>query len=438
MDYSIYPSHNIAVVDMKSFFASCEAIARGLDPLTTLLAVVGDANRNGSVVLAASPLLKSQYGINTGSRLYEIKALENPNILIVQARMGYYLEISKKITEIFLSFVPPDSLHIYSVDESFLTLDGTERLWGSPQDTAKKIIIKIKLETGLIASVGIGENKAMAKFVLDNFAKHAPEGICECRYAEFGAKFHRLPIEKMWGVGKQLKQHFNHLGIFTFGDLAHFPLETIEKRFGKNGKVLHGYAWGIDLSPVFYTKDNVPASVFGYEGGGTIQAAMKSAGRGITLLRDYVQEEEILLVIRELIEEVCYILRKHHLAGKTVHLSFVYSKHCKHKGFSRQISFKSMHTNDVVDIFSSAASLFYQHHIFPLPVRQIQVSVGSLSEEMTELDSDAARKKRKIIASVSDSLNERFGKGTLITASNLQDQSIARSRLKKVRGHFEK
>ncbi|MEK4993126.1 hypothetical protein NYE46_39970 [Listeria sp. FSL L8-0308] len=103
--------------------SSIEAVDRGLDPLTTLLAVVGD-NRPGSVVLAASPALKKQFGIRTGNRRYEIPS--DPRIRIVNARMGLYLATSMAIAKLLNQYVPSEAIHTYSVDESWIILDGTK------------------------------------------------------------------------------------------------------------------------------------------------------------------------------------------------------------------------------------------------------------------------------------------------------------------------
>ncbi|KAF6628143.1 hypothetical protein H6F38_20215 [Paenibacillus sp. EKM208P] len=128
IDYSKLPHHEVACIDMKSFYASTEAVDMGLDPLTSLLAVVGDKNRPGSVVLASSPALKKQFGIRTGNRLYEIPS--DPRIQIVNARIGLYLDTSMTITKLLNQYVPTEAISTYSVDESWITLDGTERYTG--------------------------------------------------------------------------------------------------------------------------------------------------------------------------------------------------------------------------------------------------------------------------------------------------------------------
>lgn len=128
IDYGKMPQKKILCVDMRSFYASCSAVMLGLDPLECYLAVVGDKERQGSVVLAASPKLKKEFGIKTGSRRFEIP--DDPRIIIVNPKMGTYMRISVEITRVFHRYVPKEAIHVYSVDESFIQVDGTDKLWG--------------------------------------------------------------------------------------------------------------------------------------------------------------------------------------------------------------------------------------------------------------------------------------------------------------------
>src|SRR5690625_2420219 len=116
IDYSVFPNRHILCIDMKSFYASCAALAEGLNPLTDRLAVVADLNRRGSVVLAATPRLKKEFGIRTGSRLFEIP--KNEQIITVSAQMNLYLQISTEISRLFNKYVPKEAIHTYSVDRS--------------------------------------------------------------------------------------------------------------------------------------------------------------------------------------------------------------------------------------------------------------------------------------------------------------------------------
>ncbi len=169
MDYSQFPYERMLCVDMKSFYASCSAVMLGLDPLTCYLVVVGDTERQGSIVLAASPKMKQEFGIKTGSRLFEVP--KDPRIHVVNPKMGTYVRISTEITRLFHRYVPKEAIHTYSIDESFLKVDGAEKLWGDAHAIAHKIRSDIQTEYGLTCAIGIGPNMLLSKLCSDLEAK---------------------------------------------------------------------------------------------------------------------------------------------------------------------------------------------------------------------------------------------------------------------------
>lgn len=433
MDYSNLPRHDVICIDMKSFYASCEAVLRGLNPLTAKIVVVGDINRNGSVVLAASPVMKKQYNIRTGSRLFEVKKIKDKNIIIAQARMDSYLKTSKQIVQIFERFVPPNAIHVYSVDESWLTLDGTKRLWGDAWEASEIIKKTIYDETGLICGIGIGDNKFLAKFCLDVYGKF--EGISEARYEQVVELFHHLPVKRMWGIGDSITKRLSNQGIETVGDLAQTNIQRLKNEFGITGEHLWYHAWGIDFEPVIYNENSPPPSAFGFFNDDSANETIKSVGRGVTLLRDYKDPKEITLVVLDLVQEVCEVLRKKKLEGKTVHLSVGYSKIEKTSGFSRQISFKNSRSNDIQEIYMLCEQIFKKFYLNGSNVRQLRVSISSLDKEaLTLLDDDPKSRRRKALETM-DNLNNKWGKGKVRTASSLLESSIAKSRIDKIGGH---
>lgn len=432
MDYSPYKRHHIACIDMKSFFASCECVLRGLNPLEEKLAVVSDITQNGSVVLASSPQLKKQYNIYTGSRYFEIQRIPDNSIIVVQARIETYYKIAKQITGIFEDFVPPSAIHIYSIDESWLTFDGTEKIHGNIWEASGKLIDEIKKRTGIPSAVGIGDNKFLAKTALDNFAKQTK--IAEVRYEQVKELLHPLSIGNMWGVGKQLEKKFHNMNIFTFGDLANSSCETIKKTFGKVGETLFLYSWGIDESPVIYDKQS-PSSVFGFSFNENNTSA-KSIGRGVTLKRDYYKENELHDVIKDLIDEVCYELRKIKKLGRTIHLSFEYGKHSPFSGFSRQKTIQNP-TNDRKELFEICKTIYQNFHKQGEPVRKVNISIGKLSEEIDDPMIKTETKRRRKLEDTFDTINQRFGKGVIRKASSFQKDSIEKDRVNKMKGHYK-
>lgn len=226
VDYSVMPKQQILCIDMKSFYASCSAVIRGLDPMECYLVVAGNHDRKGSVILAASPRMKKEFGIKTGSRLFEVP--NDPRIIIEEPKMATYLRVSMEITRVFHRYVPKEAVHTYSVDESFIRIDGTEHIWGDAYTIAQKIKDDIEREFQLPSSVGIGPNMLMAKLCLDLEAKKA--GIAEWTYEQIEEKLWPIsPLSQMWGIGSRMEKNLNSMGIFTVGQLAHFNLTTLEK-----------------------------------------------------------------------------------------------------------------------------------------------------------------------------------------------------------------
>src|SRR5690625_4371679 len=342
INYSDFKERNILCIDMKSFYASCAALAKGLDPLTAHVAVVADLNRRGSVVLAASPALKRDFGIRTGSRLFEIP--NDENITIISAQMNLYLEISVEITRLFNKYVPKESIHTYSVDESFLEMDGTEKLWGDAEEVAELIVKEIKDTFGLSAAIGIGPNMLMAKLCLDLEAKKV--GIKRWTYDDVPEKLWPVsPLSKMWGIGSRLEKRLNRMGISTVGELANYSLKRLEKAFGIMGNQLYYHAHGIDLSEL----------------GEPILQGQVSYGKSQILLRDYTNPSEVLYVILEMCEDVGFRARADQKAGRTVSLGIGYSKTEGGNGFYRSITIENP-TNITMEIYDACQYLCHTHY----------------------------------------------------------------------------
>src|SRR5699024_10282366 len=336
-----FPERNILCVDMKSFYASCAALVNGLDPLSSHVAVVADLRRRGSVILAASPALKRDFGIRTGNRLFEIP--NDEKIVILPAQMNLYLEVSVEITRLFHKYVPKESIHTYSVDESFLEVDGTEKLWGSAEKVAELIVKEIKDTFGLTAAIGIGSNMLMAKLCLDLEAKK--RGIARWTYDDIPKKLWPVsPLSQMWGIGPRLERRLNRMGISTVGELAHYSLKRLEKAFGVMGNQLYYHAHGIDLSEL----------------GAPILQGQTSDGTSQNLLRDYTDPKEVLYVILEMCEEVGFRARANNKVGKTISLGIGYSEHEGGGGFYRSITIENP-TNISMEIYHACQYLFQKH-----------------------------------------------------------------------------
>ena len=416
VDYSTVPQNKILCVDMKSFYASCSAVMLGLDPLNCYLAVVGNKERQGSVVLAASPRLKKEFGIKTGSRLFEIPA--DPRIQVVEPSMATYLRISTEITRVFNRYVPKEALHVYSVDESFIKVDGAIHLWGDTRTIAEKIKDDIMREFQLTCTVGIGPNMLMAKLCLDLEAKK--HGIAEWTFEDVPTKLWSVsPLREMWGIGRRVEKTLNGMGIFTIGQLARYDLEKLERKFGIMGNQLYYHAWGVDLSDL----------------GAPIIEGQISFGKSQILLRDYKEEEEIKHVILEICEEVARRARTHRKAGRTISLGLGYSQDEFGGGFHRARTIQQP-TNVTMELYHVCLELFHQHYTGKT-VRQISLELGNLvddSELQLDLFDMGAYKRRKL-GYVVDSVRRRFGSGALLRGVSYTAAGTAKHRATLVGGH---
>lgn len=417
IDDGLYSNRNVLCVDMKSFYASCEALSMGLDPLTTHLAVVADTNRRGSVVLAASPALKNDFGIRTGNRLFEIP--RDSRITVVSAQMNMYLHISKEITRLFNKYVPKDALHTYSVDESFLQVDGMSQLWGSAEEIAKMILTELKDTFGLTAAIGIGPNMLMAKLCLDLEAKKY--GIARWTYADIPEKLWSVsPLSQMWGIGNQLEKRLNRMGISTVGQLAHYSLKRLEQTFGIMGNQLYHHANGIDLSKL----------------GAPIMQGQISYGKSQILLRDYHHVNDIKYVILEMCEEVGRRTRENHQTGKTIHLGIGYSKDEGGGGFNRSLTIEKA-TNVTMEIYQVCMYLFYRFYR-QQTVRQISISLANIQEdESMQLNLFAKdRVQERKLGYVMDGIRNKYGEAALLRAVSYTDAGTAIQRSTLIGGHY--
>lgn len=416
VDYSRLPHHHILCIDIKSFYASCSAVMRGLNPLDCYLIVVGDREREGSVVLAASPKMKEEFGIKTGSRLYEVP--EDPRIIIAEPKMATYLRVSTEITRLLERYVPKEAIHVYSVDESFIKVDGVLNLWGDAEEIARKIQDDLMREFQLPCAIGIGPNMLMAKLALDLEAKK--KGIVRWRYEDVPEKLWPVsPLSEMWGIGKRLERRLNNLGIFSVGQLAHYDVNVLEKHFGIIGNQLYYHAWGVDLSEI----------------GAPIIEGQISYGKSQILLRDYKDKTEIKHVILEMCEEVARRARNRRHRGRTISLSIGYSHDEGGGGFSRSRTVEEA-TNITMEIYQVCLELFEEFYE-GRTVRQIAVRLSNVEPDDTLQLSlfEPERWKRRELGYAVDRIRRNYGSGSLLRAVSFASGGTARRRVQLIGGH---
>lgn len=416
IDYDQFPNREIAILDMMSFYASCMASLHHLDVRKVPIAVVGNVERSGSVILAASPPMKRRFRVKPGMRLYEIPY--HPEIRLFNPKMSYFLEMSMAITRILHEYVPAEAIHVYSIDESFIDLTGTERLWGDPVCTVKKIQREIYEKLKLPSTAGMGPNMLMAKLALDVEAKKT--GFSKWTFDDIPRKLWPVsPLRKMWGIGKQTERSLNHMGIFSVGDLAHANLQTLEKKFGVIGNQLFHHAWGIDLSKM----------------GAPIPQGQVSYGASQILLRDYNRREEVNTVLLEMCEDVARRAREKSQAARTISLGIGYSKNDFGGGFQRSRTIPEA-TNDTMKIYSVCMGLLNEN-LDKRAVREISVSITKLEDEHSMQLSLFDTKKWQVrkLGRAMDEIRKRYGPTAIVRAVSLTDAGTAINRSKLVGGH---
>ncbi|MDM5248736.1 MULTISPECIES: UV damage repair protein UvrX [unclassified Lysinibacillus] len=416
--YENLPERSIICIDMKSFYASCMAMLEGLDVMTTPIAIVANFTQPGSVVLAASPPMKERFKIKTGNRRFEIP--KHPDIKLFEPKMSFFIEMSMAITRLISKYVPPECIHIYSVDESFVDLSGTEKLWGSPEEAAKEIQRAILDQFNIPSAVGMGPNMLIAKLALDLEAKKT--GFAKWTYEDIPKKLWPVrPLSEMWGIGKRMEANLNAMGIQTVGGLANTDLKELEKRFGVMGNQLYYHAWGIDLSTL---------------GEPLITNGALSFGKGQMLMRDYHTRKEISVVLLEMCEDVMKRTRDAGYVGRTISIGLSYSRNAMTKGFHRSKTI-AVPTSETLVMYKTCIELLDKHFAGE-PARQLSVRISNLEREHSiQLDLfDDRKPQRQIIGPTMDAIRNRFGATSILRAVSFTEAGTAINRDHLVGGHL--
>ncbi len=415
--YENMPNRSIMCIDMRCFYASCMATLAGLNVLNEAVAVVGNLEQQSSIVLSASPMAKKRFQIKTGTRLFEIP--KHPDIHVFEAKMEYFVRMSVEITKLFTSYVPSEAIHVYSIDESFIDLTGTEKLWGDPERTARAIQNELYKQFEIPSTVGMGPNMLLAKLALDLEAKKT--GFAKWDFEDVEKKLWPvMPLSEMWGIGRRTERTLNHMGIFSVGDLANADLSALEEKFGIMGNQLYHHAWGIDLSTV---------------GEAPIVEGQISFGKSQILKRDYHTKKEIFIVLLEMCEDVARRAREAYKVGRTITLGISYSRDAFGGGFQRAKTIDEA-TNDTMAIYRVCLQLFEEHYN-ERPVRQISISISKLeSEQSLQLSLfDTKRWKRRKLGAAMDHLRAHYGSTAILRAVSYTEAGTAIGRDGLLGGH---
>ena len=447
--------HTYIAIDLKSFYASAECVARGLDPLTTNL-VVADASRTDKTIcLAVSPSLKA-YGIPGRARLFEVnQKLRGTGVqfIIAPPRMSYYIEVSSKIYSIYLRFIAPEDIHVYSIDEVFIDATQYLRLYNTnAHDLAMRLVREVLKETGITATAGIGTNLYLCKVAMDVEAKHSPPDKDGVRVAALDEMSYRRkywahrPLTDFWRIGRGTVKRLEALHLYTLGDVARRSLtdeESLYKAFGVNAELLIDHAWGWEPCTMEYIKGYRPVT--------------SSLSSGQVLTRPY-SAREAGIIVREMIDLLVLDLVEKKLVTDqlVLHIGYESSPAKDYKGpvvadwYGRPTP-KPAHgsvnlpgaTSSTTLIMKAAMELFDRIIDPSLTVRRIYVVASHIIPEekadglqlglFDEAPVDLAKERRQQEAILE--IRRRFGKNAILKGMNFEEGATTRERNNQIGGH---
>ena len=492
-------------IDLKSFYASVECRERGLDPMDTNLVVADESRTDKTICLAVTPSLKS-YGISGRGRLFEVKQrvreantgrrhdapghiLEgkscffselqaNPKLeidfLIAPPRMAYYMEYSTRIYQVYMKYVAPEDIVVYSIDEVFM--DVTNYLTAyklTARELARKIILDVIETTGITATAGIGTNLFLCKVAMDIVAKHIPADKNGVRIAELDEMTYRRtmwshqPLTDFWRVGRGYAKKLEENGMFTMGDVARMSEvneDLLYKLFGKNAELLIDHAWGWEPTTIAAIKAYKPSS--------------NSLGSGQVLHCPY-EAEKAKLVLREMADMLSLDLVEKGLVTDQLVVTIGYDienltdpqRRKKYHGdivkdhYGRQIP-KHAHgtinlegyTSSTKKIVGAAAELYDRIADKNLLVRRLNIVANHVlpesaapkkNEGFQQLDlftdyaalqaeqeqERAALDREKKMQQAMLTIKKKFGKNAILKGMNLEEGATAKDRNKQIGGH---
>ena len=485
-------------IDLKSFYASVECRERGLDPMDTNLVVADESRTDKTICLAVTPSLKS-YGIPGRARLFEVKQhvreanakrqhdasgrklngsshfyselRSDPalavDFIVAPPRMALYMEVSTQIYQIYLKYIAPEDIVVYSIDEVFMDVTNyldTYKL--TPHDLAMKIILDVLATTGITATAGIGTNLFLSKVAMDIVAKHIPADKNGVRIAELDEmKFRRelwahRPLTDFWRVGRGIAQKLEKNGMFTMGDVAlcsERNEDLLYKLFGKNAELLIDHAWGWEPTTIAAIKAYRPST--------------NSISSGQVLHCPY-DAEKAQLVIREMTDLLVLDLVDKGLVTDQIVLTVGYdidnltdpSRRAKYHGvietdrYGRQIPKQAHgsinldgHTSSTRKIMCAVTELYDRivdksllvrrmyvvaNHVLPeadAPQKnggavQLDLFTDYAAEAEKQKAEDAALERERKIQAATLAIKKKYGKNAILKGMNLEEGATAKDR----------
>lgn len=449
-------------IDLKSFYASVECADRGLDPFSDNLVVADPERSRTTICLAITPALKAR-GVRNRCRVFEIP--EGIPYMMARPRMRRYLEVSAGIYAIYLRYVAPEDVHVYSVDECFIDATPYLSLYGTDaRSFAMELMGAVRAETGICATAGIGTNLFLAKVALDVTAKHAPDniGFLDERAFKRDVWFHS-PITDIWGIGPGIARRLARHGAHDLAGVAALRAETLYREFGANAEFLIDHAWGQEPCTMADIHAYVPES--------------RSLANGQVLPFDY-SFEEARIVLREMVDASALDLAAARLAASGIALSVGYARPrggagangaergargagkaaeapagetlfdgghglrriggapFERTGGSRKLAQPTASARALAQRF---LELYDATTRRDAPVRRINIGLEGLVDDRLAtpslFDDVVALERERVLERAVLSVRDRFGKNALVKGTSLQDKATARERNEQIGGH---
>lgn len=488
-----------AAIDLKSFYASVECVERGLDPLKTCLVVADPERTEKTICLAVTPALKS-FGVGGRARLFEViprvkevnygrrrsygKALKGsstnieelkrePSLaldyIVAPPRMALYMKYSAEIYGIYLNYVSPKDIHVYSVDEVFIDLTGYLRTYRlTPREFVEKMIKEVYLRTGITATAGIGTNLYLSKIAMDIVAKKMPPDERGARIAELDEVSYRRelwehqPLTDFWRVGAGYSRKLNSHGIFTMGDVARASLgneKLLYKLFGVNAELLIDHAWGWEPCTIADIKSYRPRSN-SISSGQVLQCPYEYS-KARTVLREMADLLSLDLVEKgvatgQIVLNIGYDAENTAAADFSGEVCLDFYGRAVPRSAHGSINFDN-YTSSTHEITDAADMLFCRIVNPSLTVRRINITAADLKaegirershegEQISVFEDVAAtdaereykealykREKRKQNALID--IKRRFGKNSILKGFNFEEGATAIARNSQIGGH---
>jgi len=456
-------------IDLKSYYASVECVARGLDPLKARLLVADETRSDQTICLAVSPALKA-IGVPSRPRLFEAKQAvrlydarhrTKTQFYIAPPRMAEYERISALIFSIYLHYVAPEDIHVYSIDEAFIDCTRylyrfekeAERQHVSPAHVMAKTMIREVLErTGITATVGIGTNLYLAKVAMDIVAKKSPADKDGVRIAELDERAYceqlwkHTPLTDFWGLGPGKAKRLTDAHLTCMGDIAVRSMKDEEffyRTFGIDGEILIDHAWGIEPVTMEYIK--------------SYKTNANSLSNGQVLPRPY-RYDEARVVFQEMLELLCAdlfsknlttpaltwwvsydykSLEAHPLYTGPVKLDFYGRLHpCHNNGTVRlrtRTNALSMILPAVLDSFDKKTDHALLFRRLGICAEDVQLDSSSYQLDLFS-DYDAVQKERKLEGAMLE-VRKKYGSNSLLKGLNYREGATAIERNTQIGGH---